>query len=140
MALRQKSPFTRFLKVGINKMKENGQLDFYKNSHWVKNSFCEVPRDKGDPLGFKKLFTIFLILFIGTISSFVLMMLELCVLPKSKTKELSSSKVTDLSRSQIGRDILKCCRKIISQPAPGKDFFHLVAELEKCVDLLNKAK
>ena len=139
MALRKNSPFTRFLKAGINKMKENGQLDYYKNSHWIKNSFCEVPRDKGDPLGFFKLFTIFLILFVGVASSLIVMLFEFCV-PKSKEEMLPASKKIDLTRSQIGKRILNYCRMIISQPAPEEEFFHLITELEKCVDLLNKAK
>ena len=139
MALRKNSPFTRFLKAGINKMKENGQLNYYKNSHWIKNSFCEVPRDKGDPLGFFKLFTIFLILFVGVASSLIVMLFEFCV-PKSKEEMLPASKKIDLTRSQIGKHILNYCRMIISQPAPEEEFFHLITELEKCVDLLNKAK
>ena len=139
MALRKNSPLTRFLKAGINKMKENGQLDYYKNSHWIKNNFCEVPRDKGDPLGFFKLFTIFLIWFVGIASSMILMLFEFCV-PKSKEAKMPVSKKVDLTRSQIGKDILKYCRKIISQRAPDEEFFHLITELEKCVDLLNKAK
>ena len=140
MALRKNSPLTRFLKAGINKMKENGQLNYYKNSHWIKNNFCEVPRDKGDPLGFFKLFTIFLIWFVGIASSMIVMLFEFCV-PKSRGEKLLASKKVDLTRSQIGKDILKYCRKIISQRAPPEEeFFHLITELEKCVDLLNKAK
>ena len=91
--MKKKSPYTIFLKHVIYNLEENGLLDLYKQRHLKTNLDCKPHIKQENPLGFSKLSSLFLMLFLGVILSFFISIYEYYKQPKVVTNSLSQEKM-----------------------------------------------
>ena len=97
-ALKKNSPYTKFFTQAFKDVKENGQLYRYSLKNSEISSDCSPTLERGNPLGFSKLASIFFILIFGIILSFLIFIFEHCKKPEKNTNFVNQE-ILDLENS-----------------------------------------
>ena len=108
-ALRKNSPFTQFLKQAILDATENGQLNVYMLRNSNKFINCPAKEEKGNPLGFSKIVSLFILLLFGALVSLFISMYEYLNRPKIMTYSL---KIEKLEFQNSVRNLIRLLEKL----------------------------
>ena len=80
--IKKGSPYKKFFVHLFDQLRENGQLDLYAQRNALPRSECSHHKTEGDSLGMLKLTSLFLVLVLGVILSFIILFYEQLNQPK----------------------------------------------------------
>ena len=108
--MEKNSPYTKFFKEILYKLKENGVLDGingkYITTETISKSTCSLEEGQGNPVVFLKFVTLFIFLIIGAVLSICISLFERC----NKRKIGNDTK---LSVYKERLELVKSIRKLV---------------------------